>query len=90
MNNMFQLTGKTRTTGTVNPERDEPAIEIALTDAARDPALSRTIYRQLSEARLTEGPAREYTAAVICCRKHYRVTGTHAEWASFFRMEPVG
>ena len=90
MNSMFNLTGKKRTTVMQDAEKHGPAIEIALTDAARDPALARTMYRQLNEARMTEGAAREYTASVDCCMKHYRVTGTHAEWASFFRMEPVG
>ena len=89
MSNMFHISTKARTQKP-DPGKDDPAIEITLAEAARDPALVRTMYRQLNEALITEGPAREYAAAVTCCRKHYRVSGTHAEWASFFRMEPVG
>lgn len=86
---MFHLPCKEKS-GKQDLENEAPAIEIALKEATRDPALASTMHRQLNEACITEGQASAYTATVNCCRKLYRVTGTYAEWASFFRMEPVG
>ena len=67
---------------------DPEAIEMPLAEAARDPALVRTLRNRLDEASLDKAMGSEYSALVSHCKKEYKVTGTYRDWLAFFGMDP--
>jgi len=71
-------------------ETGVPAIGISLREAARDPALARTMRNSLDEASLNKDNGTGYSALVSHCNHRYRVTGTYREWLAFFGMDPAG
>jgi len=69
-----------------NVMKEDP-LRIKLDEAKKDPDLVNEIHKQVNNAFLSGGSKTEYVASIKFRGQQYNISGTHKEWATFYRME---
>ena len=69
-----------------NVMKKDPLI-MKLDEAKKDPDLVNEIYKQVNDAFIIGGSKIEYVARIKFRGQQYNISGTHKEWATFYRME---
>jgi len=71
-----------------NVMNENPLI-MKLDEAKKYPDLVNEIYKQVNDAFLSGGSKIEYVASIKFRGQQYNISGTHKEWATFYRMETL-